>query len=77
MVITAVFGITVEYFSEGIGEGISEEPSPGSFAWNLEGIVGLSSILAPLVTFVITFFLNQSFYFWTRFYWTARGIQVS
>ena len=74
MAITAVFGIIMEHFGEGIGKGLSEEPSPGSFAWNIEGIVGLSSVLAPLATFVTTFFLNQSFHFWSRFYWTTRGM---
>jgi len=75
MLVTALFGILVEYFAgEGIGKGLGEEPTPESFVWGLEGIVGLSSVLAPLSTFVTTFFLNQSFHFWSRFYWTTRGM---
>ena len=31
--------------------------------------------LSPLVTFVTTFFLNASYKFWNRFYWSTRGIQ--
>ena len=74
MSVTTLFGILVEYLDEGIGKGLSEEPTPGSFVWGLEGIVGLSSVLSSLKTFVTTFFLNQSFHFWSRFYWTTRGM---
>lgn len=39
----------MEYFAgEGIGKGLSEEPTPGSFEWGLEGIVGLSSDVIEL-----------------------------
>jgi len=76
MLVTALFGILVEYFAgEGIGKGLGEEPTPESFVWEqLDYASGLSSVLAPLSTFVTTFFLNQSFHFWSRFYWTTRGM---
>lgn len=68
MIFTALLGVLVDYVHGGLGQGFDESPEPQTLLWHLNYVSELLGVVGPLTIFTTTFFLNQAFQFWSRFY---------
>ena len=76
MVFTMLLGMVVDYDNGGFGRGLDESPAHQTLLWHLNYISEVLGVLGPLTIFTTTFFLNQAFHFWSRFYCKLYGISI-